>query len=166
MKFDIHTAEVLKVSDHELSVLLAQVYVEGGYTEAGLAITLFESNAVRKRGLIIAARETEESVFAGMVIVVSADSTARRLALDNETEIHLLGVKLEYRKHGLGRLLVEAAIESAKQSGSDKMILWTQTGMSAAQKLYETSGFLRRKERDFNRNGRDFWVYEKELTTG
>ena len=163
MKFTLDSAQTLQVTDRELSGLLMQVYVEGGYTEQERAQVLFEPSAVRQRGLLIGAREKSSFDLAGMVIVVPPDSPGRRLALAAEAEMHLLSVKPEYRKHGLGRLLVEFAVETAKQNGCEKMILWTQTAMKPAQHLYESTGFVRAKERDFSRHGRDFWVYERCL---
>jgi hypothetical protein len=43
------------------------------------------------------------------------------------------------------------------------MILWTQSSMSSAQRLYERSGFERVPERDFERSGRRFLVFERVL---
>lgn len=83
------------------------------------------------------------------------------LAQAYEAGIHLLGVKPEYRLYGLGRMLVESAISTAKQYKFGKLILWTQTTMNAAQHLYKSVGFIRNKGKDMNRNGREFWVYEK-----
>jgi ribosomal protein S18 acetylase RimI-like enzyme len=161
MEFEIDSAELLRIDDIELSELLAQVYVAGGFTEPDEAVTLFEPSAVRKRGMLIGAREKQHLKLAGMVIVVPPDSPARRLAQNNEAEMHLLGVKPEYRGHGLGRILVESAIDRAKQNGYSKIILWTQFSMKSAQKLYEATGFIHVD--DMKRNGRDFKVYEMAL---
>ena len=161
MEFEIGTADLLKIDDIELSELLTQVYVAGGFTEPDEAASLFEPSAVRKRGMLIAARENLHLSLAGIVIVVPPDSPVRRLAQSNEAEMHLLGVKPEYRQHGLGRMLVEFAIDRAKHSGYSKIILWTQISMKSAQKLYEATGFIHVD--DIKRNGRDFKVYEMVL---
>ena len=159
MEFEIATADTLEITDPELSELLTQVYVAGEFTTQEEAASLFEPSAIRNRGVLIGARERHHSKLAGIIIVVPPDSSARRLAKNNEAEIHLLGVKPEYRRHGLGRMLVEAAIARANQNGYSKLILWTQLSMNAAQKLYESSGFIHID--DIARNGRDFKVYEK-----
>ena len=163
MEFEIATADTLEISDPELSELLTQVYVAGGFTTQEEAASLFEPSIVRNRGVLIGARERHHSKLAGIIIVVPPDSSARRLAKNNEAEIHLLGVKPEYRQHGVGRMLVEAAIARANQNGYSKLILWTQLSMNAAQRLYESSGFIHID--DIARNGRDFKVYEKPLCT-
>ncbi len=161
MKFEIDIADLLKIDDIELSELLTQVYVAGGFMKPDEAITLLEPSAVRKRGMLIGARETKHQELAGVVIVVPPDSPARRMAKNSEAEMHLLGVKPEYRGHGLGRMLIEAVIDKAKQNNFSKIILWTQFSMTSAQKLYEAVGFIHID--DMQRNGRSFKVYELAL---
>lgn len=163
MDFHLDTAEALKISDLELSELLSRVYVDGGFVAPDQAVALFEPAAVRSRGKIIAARAKQSLNFAGMVIIVYPNSPVRRLAQGDETEMHLLGVMPAYRGQGLGRVLVTAAIDDAKQGGYPSMLLATQGTMDSAHRLYETSGFVRMPERDFSRAGRDFWAYRIDL---
>jgi ribosomal protein S18 acetylase RimI-like enzyme len=161
LKFEIATADRLKIDDSEISDLLTQVYVGGGFTTSEEAASLFEPSAVRERGVLIGARENQQSKLAGIIIVVPPDSPARRLAKNNEAELHLLGVRPEYRQHGLGRILVDAAIENTSRLGYSKLILWTQLSMSSAQRLYESAGFVHMS--NIERNGREFKVYERAL---
>ena len=163
MKFEIDIADVLKVKDIEISELLIEVYVDGGFIEPKEATLLFSANSVNQRGVLIAAREKLYSKLAGVIIFVPPNSLSRRLAKNNEAEIHLLGVKPEYRRCGLGRMLVGSAIKLAKSIGCSKIILWTQTKMKPAQKLYESAGFIHTN--DINRNGRKFKIYEMMLHT-
>jgi ribosomal protein S18 acetylase RimI-like enzyme len=158
MEFDIATADALNIDDKEIDTLLTQVYVAGGFTRADEAALVFEPSAVRKRGLLIGARERRHSELAGMIIVVPPDSAARRLAQDNEAEIHLLSVMPAYRRFGLGRRLVETAVDRAKASGYSKIVLWTQLPMLSAQKIYEALGFVHVDMME--KNGREFKVYE------
>lgn len=159
--FEIATADRLEITDAEVFDLLTQVYVSGGFTSSEEAVSLFEPSAVRARGVLIGAREKQQSKLAGFIIVVPSSSPAKRLAKDNEAELHLLGVRPEYRKHGLGRMLIDAAIENTRHSGCSKLILWTQLSMSSAQRLYESAGFTHVS--NIERNGREFKVYERDL---
>jgi len=159
--FEIDTAEALGITDTELHELLTQVYVDAGFTAPAEAVSLFEPSAVRARGQIIAARKSGRSTLAGIIILVPYDSPARRLATNGEAELHLLGVKPEFRKMGLGRMLIEAAIEQARSAGFTRLILWTQIPMQPAQRLYEATGF--RHIDTFERNGRHFKLYERPL---
>ena len=144
MDFYLDTGDVLGISDAEISELLSRVFVDGGFTDPETAIYLFEPSAVRRRGKTICARAKQDLILAGMVIVAYPDSPAHLLAQGNETEMHLLGVKPEYRGNDLGKRLVAAAINNARQEGCSKMLLWTQPTMRVAQRLYGSSGFVRR----------------------
>lgn len=161
MKFKLDRIENLNVSDDEIFNLLSQVYVEGGFASAEVAKTVFDPERVKARGLLIVAKETSEGVFSGMVIVVPSDSQAAVRAKGNECEMHLLGVSPKYRGHGLGRMLVDKAVDFAIESECSRMVLWTQKPMKKAQAIYETSGFIRTGE--MTRNGIDFYVYERDL---
>lgn len=165
MNFIIDTADSLKLLDLEITELLSQVYVESGFTTPEIATSLFEATTVRNRGKLIGAREKKTLIFTGMVIVAYPNSSVCHLAQGNETEMHLLGVKSEYRDRGLGKRLVTSAIHTAQQNGYTKMLLGTQATMQAAHRLYESSGFVRTPDRDFTRNDKIFWVYEKILDT-
>jgi ribosomal protein S18 acetylase RimI-like enzyme len=63
--------------------------------------------------------------------------------LDHETaELKRLWVRPEGRRSGAGRLLVEHAIEQARSAGYVRIRLDTTPGMEAAQRLYESLGFV------------------------
>jgi len=161
MDFEITDDVTSQPEDQEISALLTGVYVMEGYTNPDEAQTLFEPSAVRKRGILFTARERHTGKLAGMIILVPPESPARRMASDNEGEVHLLGVYPEYRGQGLGRMLVKTVIQRAKQQGFSRLVLWTQAPMLAAQKIYESAGFIHFD--NMNRNGREFKVYEMAL---
>lgn len=161
MEFELVSSVSSAITDQELGELLTQVYVEGGYTNPEEAVTLFAPSSVRKRGVLIGAREKQKGILAGLIILVPPGSPARKLAQKNEAEIQLLGVKPAYQQQGLGRMLVEAAIENARYCGYTKLILWTQSTMTVAQKIYSGLGFIQFDV--FEKNGRTFKVYEKYL---
>jgi len=163
MIFSIDSADALEINDAELTELLIEVYVGGGYSDLNTASRLFEATAVRQRGQIIVARENEQSQLAGVVINVSFESPARRFANANEIEMHLLSVKPKYRGNGLGKKLIEASIIEANINGYSKMILWTQKTMKTAHRLYKLTGFVHLPEKDFTRNNREFLFYEQML---
>jgi ribosomal protein S18 acetylase RimI-like enzyme len=62
------------------------------------------------------------------------------------------------RRQGLGRALVEAAIELARRQGADHMDLGTGEDDVAARALYESLGFTNRES-----NGALNFFYEREL---
>jgi len=162
MDFEIGFSEELGVTDGELTELLYSVYVDEGYTPRKLAKTLFAPSSVRARGTMLIARESLENHFAGMIIVVPSISSACVLAGKNECEMHLLGVKAEYRRFKLGRKLVETALVYSQQNDWTRMLLWTQKNMTKAQCLYRSCGF--KETGKMKKNEIEFLVYEKYLT--
>jgi ribosomal protein S18 acetylase RimI-like enzyme len=64
------------------------------------------------------------------------------------------------RGQGLGRALLEAAIDLARREGADHMDLGTSEDDVAARALYESAGFRNREGRE---DGPIMYVYEREL---
>jgi ribosomal protein S18 acetylase RimI-like enzyme len=152
-----------EADSRDIEMLLRDVYVGGGFTESAAAENMFASAAVLDRGRVLIARDFESMALAGMVIVVPATSPARRFAADGECEMHLLAVSPAFRRRGVGDLLVRAALESARNDGFQKMVLWTQASMTDAHRLYMRHDFERTSGRDFEKSGRQFLVYERRL---
>ncbi len=66
----------------------------------------------------------------------------------------------DQRGHGLGRALMEAAIETARAEGADYMDLGTSEDDVAARALYESLGFRNREGRP---DGPISYFYERDL---
>ncbi|MEO7035562.1 MAG: GNAT family N-acetyltransferase [Polyangiaceae bacterium] len=151
-------------SDRELWDLLSAVYVAGGFTKPELAKTVFAPEAVRARGAIITARERLSGALIGMIILVPPGGAARQVACDAEAEVHLLAVHPVARKGGVGRALIAELLGLAAERGSQQLVLSTQDSMQAAHSLYESTGFTRLPERDWERAGRRFLAYRREVS--
>lgn len=147
----------------QISGLLHLVYVGGGYTDADLAKKLFEPASVFERGLIFTVRESNQNEIVGVLILVTSESGACRMAKEDEAELQLLAVKPEFRGFGLARCLIELAIRKAKEMNKSRLLLWTQESMVNARALYEKIGFV--PVRDFEQNGRLFTVYQFSLSS-
>jgi lysophospholipase L1-like esterase/GNAT superfamily N-acetyltransferase len=156
-------ADPSSVLPERIESLLRRVYVDAGFTDPKIAATSFAASAVFARGQLLVTRDDLTGALTGMVIVAGPDSPARKIATDGEVEMHLLAVVPEHRKAGIGRALVDAAIDFAREKKFGKMVLWTQPAMNDAHRLYERFGFVRTPGRDFENAGRPFWVFEKNL---
>lgn len=66
----------------------------------------------------------------------------------------------ERRGFGLGRALMEAAIEEARRRGADHMDLGTSESDTTARRLYEALGFINREN---GPGGPIMYVYEREI---
>jgi GNAT superfamily N-acetyltransferase len=71
-----------------------------------------------------------------------------------------LFVTPDLRGHGLGRSLLEAAIEVARERGADTMDLGTDETDAVARHLYERCGF---SNREGGEDGPRMYVYERAL---
>jgi ribosomal protein S18 acetylase RimI-like enzyme len=151
-----------QVSDHELTSLLHQVYVEGGFTPASVAAEMFAAPNVRARGILIAAREQATRALLGSIVLVPPDRPARVIAHEREGELHLLAVMPQARRAGVGSALVRAALRHADALGWPRLALYTQARMHCAQRIYASLGFRRDPQRDFQRGERPFLAYARD----
>lgn len=148
-------------ADQALEALLHESYIGGGFTDPEFA-AMFRAPAVRSRGTVLVAVD-ERGTLLGTLTLVPHGSAASRLATTGEVEFHLLCVKPDMRGRGIGRALVESALEEAVNLGARGVVLWTQPAMVDAQRLYERSGFRRDARADFRRRNRQFLVYRRSL---
>jgi ribosomal protein S18 acetylase RimI-like enzyme len=71
-----------------------------------------------------------------------AGCVALRPLNDNAAEMKRLYVRADYRSSGLGKRLVEAVIQAARQAGYSELRLDTLASMTSAQALYRRLGFV------------------------
>ncbi len=110
---------------------------------------LIGRTAEHPRGLLLVAEV--ESDPAGMLF--------GRLDEDNELlDVGAMWVDPEMRRHGIGRALLDAAIEWANAAGAVRAELWVTQGNEAAERLYASGGFVATSESEPLRDGSEFTV--------
>ena len=64
-------------------------------------------------------------------------------------EVRLVAVAPEGRGQGIGRAIMETCVDRARSSGAPGLVLHTMEIMKAARSLYDSMGFARAPELDF-----------------
>lgn len=100
-----------------------EAYVAGPLAEFAL------SQSERERIWIV----DEGGKLVGCVAIVEAS--------EEEAQLRWLVLVPHLRRRGLGRMLVEEAVNFCRQAGYGSVFLWTVEGLDAALHLYESVGF-------------------------
>ncbi len=131
-----------------VSDMTTAAYVTAGHVHpsSSYAQTLADVSA-RQEGLYVA--EAQGKVV-GAVNIVPPGSEQGQVAYDNEGEFRMLAVDPQHQGQGVGRALVQFALQTAHTQGCTRVAITTMASMTAAQAMYEAMGFHRAPERDWN----------------
>lgn len=106
----------------------------GAYVAAPLAD--FVLKRTHREQIWIAERK---GVFCGSIAIVRV--------MENEAQLRWLLVKPAERGIGLGRILVEKAVDFCKSQHYDHIFLWTIRFLRPATHIYRTAGFEKTEEK-------------------
>lgn len=143
---------------HRHGVLYSQEY---GYDErfealvGEIAAKFIRHFDPRRERCWIAEREDE---IAGCVFLVKRSQ--------NIAQLRMLLVEPKARGMGIGRRLVDECVHFARHAGYKKVVLWTQSELLSARRIYEAAGFrLMRKKahKSWGRNGLVSEIWELKL---
>lgn len=118
-----------------------------------LADFLEQHQAPRERGWIA---EDENGNRLGCIFCVRHD--------ERTAQLRLFLVEPSARRQGLGRRLLNACLDHARDHGFDRMILWTHKSHKAACALYAASGFRMVGEKPTVNFGRNHVEQHWEIT--
>jgi ribosomal protein S18 acetylase RimI-like enzyme len=80
----------------------------------------------------------------------------------DQAHVRMLGVHPEAQGRGIGRRLMEGAAEEARRAGKRRITLETTDSMRTAQGLYESIGYRRLDDLEFD-DGFRLRTYQLEL---
>ncbi len=84
-------------------------------------------------------------------------------ATDSVAKLRLLLVEPKARGLGIGSRLVDEAVRFARRIGYEKAVLWTQSNLADARRIYERAGFRCTKEEPHHSFGHDLVAETWEL---
>jgi N-acetylglutamate synthase-like GNAT family acetyltransferase len=81
----------------------------------------------------------QDGQIAGSIAIVAASQ--------NEAQLRWMLLTPDIRGHGLGRYLVETALDFSKEQGYSTVFLWTVSLLTVATSLYQSVGFQLTEEK-------------------
>lgn len=133
----------------QVGEITATAYVHDGHLPADFSYVSELRDAAsraREAELLVV---TEGSAILGTVTWCPDGSAYKELAGPQEGEFRMLAVAPEARRRGAARALVQACLDRSRAVGHSRIVLSTQPGMTQAHTLYESFGFTRAPELDW-----------------
>jgi len=96
-----------------------------------------------------------EGRIVGCVAIVAASQ--------REAQLRWYLVVPEWRRRGLGRLLLDEAIAFSRQQGYETVFLWTTSNLAEAARQYRAAGFRKTEEKPGRMWGKDLVEEKYEL---
>lgn len=131
--------------------LTARAYLDDGLVPDGSDyqddLRRADDRALHTELLVAVDGETDKLL--GTVSFVRAGSVYAEVSREGEAEFRMLAVSRLARGRGVGRALAQACIERAVAARVSQLVISTATTMAPAHRLYESLGFRRLPERDW-----------------
>ena len=131
-----------------VGALTERVYRTGGFGSDDYAKVLRDARSRVRDGIVLVAA-ADGGAIAGTVTLALPGTPLAHLSRPGEAEVRMLAVDEAARGLGIADRLMAACETLARNEGLTAVILCTETGMHAAQRLYERRGYLRQAARDW-----------------
>jgi ribosomal-protein-alanine N-acetyltransferase len=125
---------ITRMSEHDL-LEVVQIEEQSGLSRWGWAAYYAELQGAN-RELMLVARPVQSTVESSPIMgYIVARETAGELHINN------FAVRSEYRRRGIGAVLLERVLQEARRRKVNAAFLEVRSANHAAQALYEKSGF-------------------------
>ncbi|HEX6731352.1 MAG TPA: ribosomal protein S18-alanine N-acetyltransferase [Pyrinomonadaceae bacterium] len=123
------------MSEHDL-LEVVEIEEKSGLSRWGWAAYYAELQGANRELMLVALAKSSQAVERREIAgYIAARATAGELHINN------VAVRDEYRRNGIGYVLLGRAIEQGKRMGVNSAFLEVRSGNSAAQALYKKCGF-------------------------
>ena len=158
---DARPAELAEIGD-----LRVTAYQTGGFlSDASNYGETLRTLGHDGTGQILVAVDGATEAILGTVMLQPPPHAGHVVRGPDEAEVRALAVAPQARGRGVGRALLRAVTDRARDGGVRRLVLCTQTTMHAAQHLYTEAGFRRMPERDWQPvPGFTLLAYGRELS--
>jgi len=148
----------------ELGRITAEAYRAAGETEDGYFEELLDVAERARHVPVLAAVEQGTGRLLGTTTYVPGPGPYHEGDFGEDASMRMLAVAPAAQGRGVGRALVEACIDRARAAGRPGLGLYTRPFMTAAHRLYESLGFRRQAELDWEfEPGEWLWAYRLDL---
>ncbi|MGW7350603.1 GNAT family N-acetyltransferase [Streptomyces sp. NPDC054784] len=140
----------------EVGGLTADVYLGDGLLTFGASDSYLarlrdaRHRAAHSEVLVAVDRDAAGERLLGTVTFVGDGGAYADIAVPGEGEFRMLAVRAEGRGRGVGEALVRACLARTRALGLARLVLSSQSRMTAAHRLYGRLGFRRAPERDWS----------------
>jgi GNAT superfamily N-acetyltransferase len=135
--------------------LVADVYGSEGHVTGGYLDVLRRAEDRVARAEVLVALDDVDGELLATVTFAPGPGPYSDIAAPGDAEFRMLAVAPAARRRGLGRALVEACIGRARTGGARRLRLSTGPTMTDAHRLYESLGFVRTPELDWQPSPED-----------
>lgn len=141
---------VARPAEYEAIGELTEVaYREAGETEEGYFPELRDVASRASLVPVLVAVDAQTDRVLGGATFVPGPGPFHEGEFGDAASIRMLAVASEARGQGIGRALVDACIVRAREAGRAAIGLYTRPFMTAAHRMYESAGFRRVSELDW-----------------
>ena len=142
-----HAAEMAAVGRLTELAYRADGHLDG---DTHYADTLRDAASRAAQAELWVAVDAQGDTVLGSVTYCPAGSPLRELAVRlDQAEFRMLAVDPTARGRGVGRALVETCIDRARTEGAHELVICSMTAMKSAHRLYESLGFVRAADLDW-----------------